>query len=590
MTLYSKHTNGEAYTLNGDDYIGFFHIEDGVVYSERYPNDERVELIPKNTFISQLYTNMGEMDTIYKNISSITPCYSNVFDLLNKQGLDTTFGAINHNNLICFKNLILANPTIYKFEENSGHFYSLSSNSDVPSGKTERTHIIPFSDDEVWGFMDEITTGTFLVDSDNNFKYLCSTGTHNYVLSGSFSDNSPLAIVSEVNQHPWFGTTPDYTYNIHNDEENDRLLYVNNDNINIYDSSNYEECDNLILVDRIALNATTTTDYIWNKVHVKWNSLKIKWSTRFSTLNTNNPQFIKFGKNLRTSISNNKLYLLNKYSSDVYQIINVSDLGEILDLDIRNTDDNIIILNRKNSKYYIYFIDPTNTSNAYNIEIYNVDETSMKYSIKFSNIDSNVFYLSTRKQFQSRFISNPTYPSGRMETSELYYSENMKWKDVAQKWKYYKIPWNSFKLESNSYNNLLVSEISKNDNMYLLLHNVGRLYSVKQPMNDRFLNAIPLDTVKYYNGTVCSESSFGLYFNSVISNLIKDTLNLFNQSTGSFSIKESEILSKQLEDVILETENLYINGNETPNIVTIQRIFSTIVDIQSILLPESVEI
>jgi hypothetical protein len=126
--------------------------------------------------------------------------------------------------------------------------------------------------------------------------------------------------------------------------------------------------------------------------------------------------------------------------------------------------------------------------------------------------------------------------------------------------------------------------------MYMLLHNVGRLYVMKQPISNRFMSSIPLNIEKFYSGISCSESSIGLYFNTSISNLIKDTLNLFNQSSGTFSIYEKKTIVKQLNDFILKTDNLYINGNETINVLTLQRIFILLTEIQSKLLPVSVDI
>lgn len=132
------------------------------------------------------------------------------------------------------------------------------------------------------------------------------------------------------------------------------------------------------------------------------------------------------------------------------------------------------------------------------------------------------------------------------------------------------------------------SELIKNNRMYLLLHNVGRLYAMRQPLNNRFLNSLPLDIAKFYDGVTCSESSLGLYFNTSISNLVKDTLNLFNQSSGSFSIYERKVISRQLNDFIFQIDDLYINGNETINVITVQRIFLLITEIQTKLLPVSI--
>lgn len=593
MTIYSKHTSGEAYILNGSDYVGFFHLSGGVSYTNRYHTPDSVVLSPKSTFISRLFTDELETDATYSNISNLTPYYSNVFDILNKQGLDSALGTVDSNNLICFKNLILGHPTIYQYEENNGFFYGIKNpNIDSPTGKNERQDVMPFSYDTKWSFMDDIICGTFVINSEEKFKYICSTGTHNYVLSGDFNNkNTELTIIYELDQHPYATYTPEFTHHIHNDFINNKILYVNDSFINVYDSSNYDDCGNLILIDKIILNQCRTEEYIWNRTRNKWKDLHVKFNTRFKTFNINNPEFIKFGKNVRTSLNGLFLNIINKYSSDIYQSIDLSrwGVGEVLSLDIRETDDNIIILSRSNSQLYVIIIDPKNLDISKNVRISSIETFHKKYKIKFCNIDSNVFYITNTSEYQARFISNPNYPSGRLETCDLGYGKQYKWSNVDQKFKF--IPWKWLKkTKSNYYNNLISSELIKNNRMYILLHNVGRLYVMSQPLNDRYLNALPLNIEKYYTGVTCSESSLGLYFNTAISNLVKDTLNLFNQSNGSFSISEKKIISKELNDFIFKTEDLYINGNETINVITLQRIFLLITEIQTKLLPVSIEI
>lgn len=591
MKLYSKHTSGEAYTLNGSDYVGFFHLSSGVAYTDRYHTPESVILNPKSTFISSSFTYELETDATYLNVSNLTPYYSNVFDILNKQGLDSALGTIDSNNLVCFKNLILGHPTIYQYEENNGFFYGIKNpNIDTATGKSGKQDVVPFSYDKKWSFMDDIICGTFVINSEEKFKYLCSTGTHNYVLSGDFNNkNAELAIIYEFDQHPYATYTPEFTHHIHNDFINNRILYVNDNFINVYDSSNYDDCGNLILIDKIILNKSRTEEYIWNRTRNKWKDLHVKFTTRFKTFNTNNPEFIKFGKNVRTSLNGSFLNIINKYSSDIYQSIDLSrwNVVEVLSLDIRETDDNIIILSRLNSQVYVIIIDPKNLDISKNAKISSIETFHEKYKIKFCNIDSNVFYITNTNEYQARFISNPTYPSGRLDTCDLGYGKQYKWNQVDQKFK--SVPWTWMRrTKSNYFYNLMSSELIKNNRMYLLLHNVGRLYAMRQPLNNRFLNSLPLDIAKFYDGVTCSESSLGLYFNTSISNLVKDTLNLFNQSSGSFSIYERKVISRQLNDFIFQIDDLYINGNETINVITVQRIFLLITEIQTKLLPVSI--
>jgi len=258
MTSYFKYSNGEAFILDGSDYSGFFNVNGGNAYTGKLRTSDSDKLIPKKNFISKFFLSEMELDTTYGNISNPTPYYSNVFDIFNKQELDKILDKIDRNNLLIFKSLILKNPTVYRVEENDTHFYGLSStdldsrNDDQPNGKNVYTHIDPFSNDSEWGFMDSIKMGTFLVDTHENFKYICSTGTTNYVLSGNFSNLSPLTVVSKVEL-----PHPEALHHIYNDDHHKLISFVYNDFIHVYDSSNYADCDKLLLVDVIDLVKTT---------------------------------------------------------------------------------------------------------------------------------------------------------------------------------------------------------------------------------------------------------------------------------------------------------------------------------------------
>lgn len=593
MTAYFKYTNGEAFTLNGDDYIGFLNVTDGLVYSgKEYTTDSEV-LTPKQTFMADIYTRSMNLNTCYTNIDTLSNYYSNVFDILNKQGLSDALDVIDTNNLICFKNLILSNPTVYKFEDNDNHYYSLTSIDDEPTGKIDTRSIIGFQDTD-WEFLDNVFSGVFVVNTEDEFKYLCSDGISNYIIGGNFTDPKTLTVLLNQSQHPFppdenVGT--DYTYYIHNDQESNQIFVVNNEVITIYDGENFRDCNNLLTVDKISLSATTTIDYIWGRTNIKWSDMRSLWNTKFKITNPNKPEFMRFGKNIRTILDGKLLRILNKYSSDELSSINLEDyatIGDVLSLDVRDVDDNILILHKLNDELYVIFLDPYDLSSFTNTLISSIN-VSTTCKVKFSSIDSDVFYTYSDTEFQSRYISVPSYPTGRLEISELGYPERYKWGDANFVWRLADMQWNSGKYPSNTYKTLLVSNLVQNNKMYMLLHNLGRIYALNQPVNDRYLNNITLDIEKFYQGTVCSDSSVGLYLNSSITNIVKDTLNLFNKASGSFTIGEREIYTKELEDFVLESENLYINGNETINIISLQRIFLLITEIQTRLLPVSLK-
>lgn len=592
MTSYFKHTYGEAYTLKGQDYVGFFHIIGGTPYTGKEPSDDSEELTPKDTFIANFYQNLGNFNTVYKSIDGIKSYYSNVFDIFNKQGIDSALTLLNDNNLNCFKGIVLANPVVYNAEENNNFYYGLSSPTDNLYGIYTSVNVDDFSESEKWSFLDNVITGALTTDTRDNFKYFCSTGTEFYVLSGNFSSGTALEIINYQNLHPFpppDGFTPDYIHHIYHDVDNQQMFFVKNSTIEVYDTSNYDDCNNLILIDIINLKTANTYDYIWGRTNFTFGEIGITFGTKYSTNNPNNPEYIKFGKNVRTGFSGNTLFILNKYSSETLNEIDLSsyDIDQIMSIDIRNTDDNIIILYKSQNDLRLLFIDPQ-TETITDSSIKSINDSS-KYTVKFSTIDSDMFYISHQDEYQTRFLSKPTYPAGRIELGDLFYPERYIWGTANVQFQRALGKWESGSQPSNRYTNLLATEIIKNDKMYMLLHNIGRLYALSQPTNDRFLNAIPLNTVSYYEDSICSESTLGLYFNSAITSIVKDVLNLYINAYGSFNIHERLVITKKLQDLVSTTNDLYINGNETFNVTSIQRIFVLINEMQSALLPESVE-
>jgi hypothetical protein len=585
---YLKYTNGESFTLNSADYSGYFRVIDDVAFSGRVGGSE---LTPKNTFMSKLYLDRYDLDTTYKNIENLSNVYTNTLDILDKLGIDRILKTLDNNNKICYKTLVLSNPTVFKYEETNGFFYGLSASDEYNDRIYPKRGVInidTFSNSGYWSFLDNVSLGQHLVDSYENFKYICTDGFVTYTLSGNFNGNIPLTKISEFNNVPYY----DKIHNIHYDIDDGTMYFVKNDYIEVYDASNYEICDNLILVDRISLIPTNTTEHIWNTLDINWNDFDQMWNTKFNTVNDNSPKTIKIGKNLRTSINSDSsvLTLYNKYANKIHRQISLVELRieSMIDIAIQSDSDNILLVYKSvDDNIYTCFIEILNA----NIENVNKLESlsGESYRVEFTEFDSNVFYIWNSEEYQTRNISNPTYPSGRLELNDLKYPKDYIWNTTDELWNYLNFRWDVNGSAANNFNNLTASVDVANNKMYMLLHNVGRLYAMNQSMNDRFYSAIPLNLESFFTDSTCSESSIALYLNSNIANIAKDTLNILSKSNGTFEIYEKSVISKQIEDFILETNNLYLNGNENINITSIQRIMLLILDIQSKILPTSIE-
>jgi hypothetical protein len=597
MINYFKHTSGEAFTLNGNPYNGFFNIIGGNVITGKLSSSDSENLLHSDTFISSIYTNGIELDTTFTNTPKLTAYFSNTFDLFDLQGIRNYTNSIDNNNLTCFKSLVLGNPTIFKFEETGGRYYGLVSNLEensefIPIKTDYRGNINPFSDSIYWKFLDTITTGAVIVNSSEVFKYICSDGVNDYILTGTFTDNTPLTlsyvkINADFDQSSPSHTAPDYTFSIHHDIENSKLLFVKLNSIEIYDISNFDECETLILVDRLPLNESILKFNIWNVFDESPNTTPTTWGSKYRLYDKNSSKYIKFGQNFRSSISSDVLTLHNKYSTEVYQNIQLSNYGisNLISLDIRPVDDYITILHKSNDGILsITFFDPT--------QIDETIKTSTLYSInalhdvkvEFSGIDSNVFYTFSENEYQSRYISAPEYPSGRLEVCDLIYPYKYTWNTTNELYNFSNLQWNTASKKSNTFNNLHVSHYFTNNKMYMILHNIGRIYALQQPANDRFLAAIPLDLPKNFTSVSCNQTSIGLSFNYEMSKLILDTVNIFTNASNAFTITEYNIMESPIYAPTIGFNDLYINGNETLNVIVLQRISTASINLQNQLL------
>lgn len=594
--VYFKYTSGESYTLNGNDYYGFLHVnENGEVYTGKNYTDDSELLTTKSTFFSDIIRNKIELNTAYKNIEYPVSYVSNVFDNLNKEGLISLTNTIDTNNLIVFKNLIVDNPTIYNFNPKYDYFYGIpdSPNTSYDSLSVISTDVPVKNFDYVSAFrnLNNAIAAELVVDNNENYKYILSLGDNLFLLQGKFNEPVPLEIKPLINFTTDDLSTIDFTHNVVYESEIDRLFLVNTGFINIYDTSNLNDCDNLVLIDKIKLpNGYLIERNIWNILHRQYNGNKIKWGDRYKITDDNNPQYIKFGGNLRTGIYDNILYLYNKFSNIVCKTIDLApyNMGELIDIDIRSTDDTVLILFKNNNNLYVLCINPNNTENSSVSLIESIGKDYPWYKIKFSKIDSDIFYISTPKEYQTRHISYMTYPTGRLEFGNLLYRKDYIWSEVEEYYNDIDINWNHGYDLANSYTNILTSEQVANNKMYMLLHNNSRIYVMSQPLPSRYDNNISQDIPKSFTGVDCSETSAGLYFNNTISNINKDTLNLYNQSYGIYSMDEFNLTVSSIPNIPYSSNNLYINGNETFNVLVLRRITSLIKDIQTKLTANSI--
>lgn len=585
MISYFKFTNGEAFTLNGFDYTGFFNVEDGVAYTERKKSATSEQLVPKNTFIADFYLNKMEFDNQFNFITNISDITANVFDVLNKVEMERLLSIINQNNLAVFKSLVVNNPQIINFTENDSHYYGLSSTpvdmraDDLMLGKKNESHIDPFRYSPEWAFLEKIKYGALFVKSDQTFKYLCSTGFDLYTLKGSFTDEGYIEYTSQELE------MPQEIYGIDYDEFENKITIITLGDLLVYDSINFIECDTLVLVDSIKLGDVDSEILKWS-TKKKFKDLIGKWGRKYYNIPNFSTEFIRFGNNYRTSLENDEIVLRNKYSTEkvIGFTLDSLNIDKMLDINIRVVDDYVVVLHEKNQKFNITFFDPLDMEGTLKNWVIEEFKNSNNYRAFFSNHDSNVFYLNSTAQCQTRMISNPTYPAGQMRESNLKYVKKETFKNYIQKFGNGNLKWNTLSLDSNYFTNYMFDSITKSDKNYMFLLNSGRIYPLRQNISESYSPSISLNLAKSYDGIRCSDTSFGLFFNKTISYILKDILTLYTNATNSYVISKNDVFLKKIQEITYDTNNLYINGNETVNILTLQRILTLLTGLQKQLI------
>jgi hypothetical protein len=278
--------------------------------------------------------------------------------------------------------------------------------------------------------------------------------------------------------------------------------------------------------------------------------------------------------------------LRNKYSTEKVIDFNLPLIGidELLDVNIRVIDDYVIILHKKLDIFHITFFDPLDIGGTLkDFPIFEF-QNSDNYRVSFSNHDSNIFYLNSTTQCQTRMVSKPTYPTGQMRENNLKYVKKETFRNYMQKLGNGNLKCNTLSLDSNYFTNYMFDSIIKADKNYMFLLNSGRIYPLRQNIPSAYSSSISLDLIKNYDGIRCSDTSFGLFFNKTISYILKDILTLYTNATNSYSIGKNDVFLNKIQEITYDTNNLYMNGNETVNVLMLQRVLTLLTDLQKQLV------
>ena len=143
---------------------------------------------------------------------------------------------------------------------------------------------------------------------------------------------------------------------------------------------------------------------------------------------------------------------------------------------------------------------------------------------------------------------------------------------------------NSNLLRSNFFNNINLLLAKNSSNLFYLLHNVGRIYLFKDS-NLQYKNYIPLDLPNLYEKITSCESSLGISLNSELQNIIKDTINIYLNGSKipvKEIVKGIPILRKYVsyKGIDLNFRDFEFHENEEVTYSSISRVFNEIYQLQ----------
>ncbi len=627
MIDYFKYTNGDSFTLSGVDYSGLFTIYEGKAFTGKSYNTSSKLLSGKDTFLTNCFYNKFEFDRTVsvenKNILQLPKISPR--NIIDQNFIDTNLQALNFNNLVIYSKNIIANPNLFDFlnsvEDEDSYFLGLSSgkndirNDDTKLSKSNNfpVQIDPFSFiDKVPGVdvLDNTVDSMVFIYDDKSFNYFTTTSTSSYTFSGTFATGGSLIRLEE----DVFDGAQRFSYDNNTDTlyalektENPNIPGLFKFILKLYDNSFVSECRVLKLVDQITLEDNIIDD----KVSLGNNILGYRYTSQ-ATVETDvdgNPIRRVHGKNrLALQNINNqnqqpKIKIVNKYTFElINNIISSNPREEILEFDIRDSDDSLLVLTSLEGfdaeEFYIYHLDidkVSNTEGDYVLPFNPKQLTRYKPEVEFnskdnvvtiffSGNDSNIFIIDDEGAISSRFITNPENVAGFPSNKNLLYLEDMFFDGTLERFDKIQKKFNSNTLPSNNYNNLNFLVGKNSTSLYYLLHNIGRIYLMEESKL-LYKSFVPLDLKNLYEQIISCESSLGISVNSELQNIIKDTVNVFlNASVIPFKeIREGiPILGKLIsyEGIDINFRNLEFHDNEDVNYDTVSRVFDQIFQLQ----------
>ena len=672
MIAYYKFTNGEAFTLSGKDYEGFFNVEDGTAFTGRTKTDTSVPLSGKNNFISFAFLDKREFDnnttaTTSNLISSLNYSPRNI---LSNDFLKNNFRILFENNLSLYSLSQVYNPSLFDSSSNTSNlssvaFFGLSSTTiDTRNDdhKTIKNLVEPYQIDPFLGvdknrfpeiFELDNTNESFTETYEDGFIYTISTDTKTLAFSGSFgSDLKNLSLIAFDEDKKLF--------NIYVDKANHLIYSLDIENglpfVDIFDEDIYRSCQTLKLVDRIKASnnrlvnnnigygkkfkgalvsnengdifielslkneteilKTIELSQLGDPEYVKialrghddlllvvtksvsnvseYNIFKIDLDNYFETGNIPDPL-----KSTRVNYDNQFRYKTSKKKTSSYTVFGtnndrtgffyplflkkedakkISQDGTVSSLVFPEHPDQVFHF----SPSYIFF-DENRPSGYF---IYRNDDTTIDLDVIFSEFDSNLFTINDNSNITQRLLSDPGPTISVLNRDDLNLPPDLLFDNTEYLFRDNQWKWNTNLLESNrvALKNVIVDTF-RND-VYIYMHNIGRLYYTK--LKERTNSLVKKDLKCLFDENlfdkIC-ETGIGINLNTLIQDILRDTLNIYNGFTRIPKAKKfygTELLLdyKIPKDININVRDFYFHSNESVNYLSVNRVFSKLFELQ----------
>jgi hypothetical protein len=190
--------------------------------------------------------------------------------------------------------------------------------------------------------------------------------------------------------------------------------------------------------------------------------------------------------------------------------------------------------------------------------IYYNDNSIIDLDVSFSDYDSNLFSLKDDGNITERMITNPRPVTSLLNNINLLLPPdilfNSPFKFNTNSWKF-----NTNLLESNQISTLNTLTDTFNDKTYEYFHNIGRLYFSTDNINNKRISLVPANLESFFNpnifDTIC-ETSLGVNLNVLIQDILRDTINIYNNFTRipkadeikRYYINENEVSKEEYEE------------------------------------------